>query len=44
MLVRVINSADSIFVVDSLISLFHNATLAAENEAVPIAHELLEKF
>ena len=38
MLVRVINGPDSIFEVELLISLSHDATLAAENEAAQITH------
>ena len=38
MLVMVINGAGSIFEVELLIPLSHDATSAAENEAAPIAH------
>ena len=41
MSVRVINCADSIFEVELLIPLSHDATLAAENEAAPITHKPL---
>ena len=41
MLIRVTNGADSIFEVSLLIPLSHDATLAAENDAVPITPKLL---
>ena len=41
MLVRVINGPDSIFEVELLISLSHDATSAAENEVAPITHNPL---
>ena len=41
MRVRVINGADSIFELDLLIPLSHDATSAAENEAARITHKLL---
>ena len=41
MRVRVINGADSIFELDLLIPLSHDATSAAENEAARISHKLL---
>ena len=46
MMHRVLNGADSIFEVELLIPLSHDATWAAENEAVQIAHKPLglEKF
>ena len=40
MMVRVINGADSIFEVDFLIPLSHDATSAAENEAAQITRKL----
>ena len=41
MRVSVITGADSIFDVDLLVLLSHDATSAAENEAAPISYELL---
>ena len=41
MLVRVINGADSIFEIDLLVPLSHDATSAAENEAASMTHKLL---
>ena len=39
MLDRVVNGADSIFEVELLILLSHDATSTAENEAAPITYE-----
>ena len=41
MLVRVINGADSIFEIDLLVPLSHDATSAAEIEAASMTHKLL---
>ena len=41
MLARVINGSESIFEVDLLIPLSHDATSAAENKAAGISHRLL---
>ena len=46
MLLRVLNRADSMFEVNLFISLSHDATPAAENEAMQITRQViaLEKF
>mgnify|MGYP001796231059 FL=1 len=41
MRLRVVNGANSIFQVDLLIPLSHDATSAAENEAARMTHKLL---
>ena len=41
MFVRVIKGADSVFKVDLLIPLSHDATSAADNETVPVTHKLI---